>query len=157
MDTLLISSRILYIFMYKMRFGRREYVRVSGRNSRAQWAMDLGHGIPDYPWIVLEMSYPGTESLVQKYENLVPKCLGTGSLVPRYAAIELPTVDSGWSCWQGSGLLLLTADVEKIAELASTADGLYGMTRSCYGSGWFSPSSFQNRNFAIVAKKPKWQ
>ena len=53
-------------------------------------------------------------------------------------------------------MLLLTADVEKIAELASAADGLYGMTRSCYGSGWFSPSSSQNRNFAIVAKKPKW-
>ena len=70
--------------------------------------------------------------------------------------IELPTVDPGWSCRQGSGLLLLTADVEKIAELASAADGLYGMTRSCYGSGWFSPSSSQNRNFAIVAKKPKW-
>ena len=51
---------------------------------------------------------------------------------------------------------MLTADVEKIAELASAADGLYGMTRSCYGSGWFSPSSSQNRNFAIVAKKPKW-
>ena len=33
--------------------------------------------------------------------------------------IELPTVDPGWSCRQGSGLLLLTADVEKIAELAS--------------------------------------
>ena len=49
-------------------------------------------------------------------------------------------------------MLLLTADVEKIAELASAADGLYGMTRSCYGSGWFSPSSSQNRNFAIVAK-----
>ena len=49
---------------------------------------------------------------------------------------------------------MLTADVEKIAELASTADGLYGMTRSCYGSGWFSPSNFQNRNFAIAAKKP---
>ena len=32
--------------------------------------------------------------------------------------IELPTVDPGWSCRQGSGLLLLTADVEKIAELA---------------------------------------
>ena len=70
--------------------------------------------------------------------------------------IELPTVDPGWSCPQGSGLLLLTADVEKIAELASAADGLYGMTRLCYGSGWFSPSSSQNRNFAIVAKKPKW-
>ena len=70
--------------------------------------------------------------------------------------IELPTVDPDWSCRQGSGLLLLTADVEKIAELASAADGLYGMTRSCYGSGWFSPSSSQNRNFAIVAKKPKW-
>ena len=70
--------------------------------------------------------------------------------------IELPTVDPGWSCRQGSGLLLLTADVEKIAELASAADGLYGMTRLCYGSGWFSPSSSQNRNFAIVAKKPKW-
>ena len=33
--------------------------------------------------------------------------------------IELPTVDPGWSCRQGSGLLLLTADVEKIAELAT--------------------------------------
>ena len=65
-------------------------------------------------------------------------------------------VTNGWSCREGSGLLLLTADVEKIAELASAADGLYGMTRLCYGSGWFSPSSSQNRNFAIVAKKPKW-
>ena len=42
--------------------------------------------------------------------------------------IELPTVDPGWSCRQGSGLLLLTADVEKIAELASLK----------LGSKWFS-------------------
>ena len=69
---------------------------------------------------------------------------------------ELGCYPGSETCRQGSGLLLLTADVEKIAELASAADGLYGMTRSCYGSGWFSPSSSQNRNFAIVAKKPKW-
>ena len=37
--------------------------------------------------------------------------------------IELPTVDPGWSCRQGSGLLLLTADVEKIAELATSKLG----------------------------------
>ena len=51
---------------------------------------------------------------------------------------------------------MLTADVERIAELASASDGLYGMTISCYWSRWFSPSSSQNRNFAIVVKKPKW-
>ena len=46
--------------------------------------------------------------------------------------IELPTVDPGWSCRQGSGLLLLTADVEKIAELASLK----------LGSKWFSSNRY---------------
>ena len=46
--------------------------------------------------------------------------------------IELPTVDPGWSCRQGSGLLLLTADVEKIAELASLK----------FGSNWFSSNRY---------------
>ena len=46
--------------------------------------------------------------------------------------IELPTVDPGWSCRQGSGLLLLTADVEKIAELASLK----------FGPNWFTSNRY---------------
>ena len=46
--------------------------------------------------------------------------------------IELPTVDPGWSCRQGSGLLLLTADVEKNAELASLK----------LGFKWFSSNRY---------------
>ena len=48
-------------------------------------------------------------------------------------AIELPTVDPGWSCRQGSGLLLLIADVEKIAEWASLKLGskCFSLNRWC--------------------------
>ena len=46
--------------------------------------------------------------------------------------IELPTVDPDWSCRQGSGLLLLTADVEKTAELASLKLGSKWFSSNCY-------------------------
>ena len=104
---------------------------------------------------------PSTPGHVEAYDQRSHGVSGTR--IPRYelgcypGSETLDTMQDDNNFSSTTSQLSQNADAEKIAELASTADGLYGMTRSCYGSGWFSPSSFQNRNFAIVAKKPKWQ